>query len=156
MTAISIPGPDSAFLLARIRVEPETACWLWIGCLDRHGYGFFNRHRRMNLAHRYVYKACVGPIPEGLVLDHLCRVHNCVNPVHLEPVTCRENVMRGPTSLLAIAAAKTQCKRGHALDGIQMSRGRPTRYCKTCARMRSRARATSATGELRYAGGRLP
>lgn len=66
-------------------------CWLWTGSQDGKGYGKTGRGR----IHRIVYEELVGPIPDGLQLDHLCRVRNCVNPAHLEPVTGRENVRRG-------------------------------------------------------------
>ena len=116
------------------RVEPqEDGCWLWGGQINDHGYGLF-RAGRVYRAHRWSYEHLVGPIPEGLVLDHLCRVRNCVNPDHLEPVTHRENVLRGvgPT---AANAAKTECRKGHALVGDNV-RQRPTgcRECRTCAR----------------------
>lgn len=71
-------------------------CWLWLGASQELGYGLFFPERRSPLgAHRFAYQALVGPIPEGLVLDHLCRVPACVNPTHLEPVTVAENTRRG-------------------------------------------------------------
>jgi hypothetical protein len=74
--------------------EPNTGCWLWTGYVDRHGYGQF-KGAKQGSAHRWSYEYHAGPIPEGLQLDHLCRVRSCVNPAHLEPVTCRVNVSRG-------------------------------------------------------------
>lgn len=79
--------------------DEESGCWLWRGTITKVGYGTIfewregQKHRPG--AHRVVYEALVGPIPEGLDLDHLCRVRNCVNPSHLEPVTRRENLRRG-------------------------------------------------------------
>src|SRR5688572_21764976 len=64
-------------------------------------------------AHRLMYVALRGPIPDGLELDHLCRNHACVNPWHMEPVTGRVNKLRG-TSPSAVHAAKTHCPKGHA------------------------------------------
>jgi hypothetical protein len=66
-------------------------CWLWIGTVKDSGYG---QYKRSSIAHRVVYEALVGPIPEGLELDHLCKIKNCVNPDHLEPVTGQVNVAR--------------------------------------------------------------
>lgn len=89
---------------------------------------------RQVMAHRVAYEMLVGPIPDGMQLDHLCRNRCCVNPEHLEPVTCRENLMRG-TGHAARNAAKTHCPQGHPYDdentGFNKSGGR---YCKTCNR----------------------
>jgi hypothetical protein len=80
-----------------IEPEPNSGCWLFALGGPR-GYGYLSvggRGGRRVLAHRFSYELHVGPVPEGLVLDHLCRVRRCVNPRHLEPVTQRENVFRG-------------------------------------------------------------
>lgn len=69
-------------------------CWLWTGTMLRSGYGQFRLGLGHVRAHRFAYELLVGPIPEGLTLDHLCRVTACVNPLHLEPVTLSENVKR--------------------------------------------------------------
>lgn len=92
-------------------VRPRWQCWIWAGRLDPQGYG---RHS-WDLAHRVAYERFMGPIPDGLTLDHLCRTPACVNPWHLEPVTLRENLLRGDT-FQARNAAKTHCKRGHPFD----------------------------------------
>ena len=73
------------------RINPTGFCWEWVGQRDRNGYGRYNSY----LAHRQVWESLVGPIPDGLVLDHLCRVRHCVNPDHLDPVTPEENNRRG-------------------------------------------------------------
>jgi len=73
------------------------SCWLWTGPLNPGGYGT-NGGR---LAHRVVYERLIGQIPAGLTLDHLCRVRNCVNPQHLEPVTIAENLRRRPAKAAA-------------------------------------------------------
>lgn len=80
----------------------------------------------------------VGPIPEGLDLDHLCRVRQCVNPDHLEPVTARENLMRSPLTQASINSAKTHCKRGHEFtpDNTRIFPKSGSRCCKTCERQR--------------------
>ena len=73
-------------------------CWLWTGALDKYGYGYVSWRqsgkKRHFIAHRLIYEELVGPIPDGLVIDHLCRVRHCVNPNHLEPVTQDENLRR--------------------------------------------------------------
>lgn len=119
-------------------------CWLWTGAIDN-GYGIFSVEWTASnwTAHRYAYTLLVGPIPEGLTLDHLCRVRNCVNPRHLEPVTSGENVLRGE-SLSAQNARKTHCLRGHPFTEENtyrdIYRGRERRRCRACARERDRAR----------------
>jgi HNH endonuclease len=79
-------------------------CWLWTAATN-YGYGVFRIDRRSIYAHRYAYELLVGPIPDGLQLDHLCRVPPCVNPTHLEPVTHRENILRGTTYINSLKAA---------------------------------------------------
>jgi len=78
------------------KVNKTNTCWLWEGTVENTGYGSFAvSHTKGVLAHRLAYELSVGEIPSGLTLDHLCRVRNCVNPDHLEPVTCAENIRRG-------------------------------------------------------------
>lgn len=80
------------------KVSKTDSCWLWQASLDGKGYGQINGGRtptRMMRAHRVAYELVIGPIPDGLDLDHLCRTPRCVNPDHLEPVTRRENTARG-------------------------------------------------------------
>ena len=98
----------------------------------------------MLLAHRIVYEALVGPIPEGMVLDHLCRNRPCASPAHLEPVDSRTNTLRGegPTAKHAI---KTHCPRGreHTPENTY-SYKRGGRQCRTCVIARSAARRAAA------------
>lgn len=120
--------------------RPEGACWPWYAFIDPQGYG---RHGRTSMAHRVVYEALVGPIPEGLQLDHLCRNRSCVNPAHLEPVTMHENIVRG-ASPFARNYRKVYCKRGHLFtpENTRLNK-KGWRTCKTCANesaRRSRAR----------------
>src|SRR2546421_6548023 len=89
--------------------EPNSGCHLWIGHENAPGgYGRLSYRGRLYLAHRLSYESAIGPVPAGLQLDHLCRVRCCVNPAHLEPVTGRENVLRG-ISPAARAAKATHC-----------------------------------------------
>lgn len=78
----------------------ETLCWVWQLAKERHGYGIEGAGGRCRLAHRAVYEAVRGPIPADRELDHLCRVRECVNPGHLEPVTGAVNVRRGLSAKL--------------------------------------------------------
>lgn len=75
--------------------ESPSGCWLWVGAIGSNGYGVFRLSDKSASAHRYSWEQLVGQIPDGLHLDHLCRIRNCVNPAHLEPVTPRVNVQRG-------------------------------------------------------------
>lgn len=102
-------------------------CWLWVGVLNHLGYGRFGNQ----FAHRMFYEWFVGPIPKGLVLDHLCRVTNCVNPEHLEAVTQRENILRG-IGEAAKHARKTHCIHGHLLSPENLVPGAKGRRCRTC------------------------
>jgi hypothetical protein len=119
-------------------VVKSDGCWLWLGSKSEHGYGYSGLFG-LKWAHRVAYRLCVGPIPEGLELDHLCRVPSCVNPEHLEPVTHRENVLRG-INPWAANARKTHCPKGHPLDGRFVTRGKRKRRCLTCHRDRERVR----------------
>lgn len=111
--------------------EDPNGCWLWIGgTTGSSGYGRFTLTRAVSItAHRWSYEQHDGPIDEGLVIDHLCRVRLCVNPAHLEPVTNRENILRG-VSVVAKQAAQTTCAKGHPFD---THNGRQ-RVCLTCQR----------------------
>ena len=75
--------------------DRSDGCWLWRGKCLASGYGYLSVEGQTTFAHRVSYEYHVGPIPEGLHIDHLCRVRNCVNPEHLEPVTHKENHRRG-------------------------------------------------------------
>lgn len=114
-------------------------CWRWTASLDPKGYGQVYFNGKVRRAHRVSYEIYRGPIPEGLQLDHLCRVRSCVNPAHLEPVTCRENLLRGQT-LTAACAAKTHCPRGHAYSSSNTRiDNNGSRNCLTCIRARKNA-----------------
>ena len=93
----------------------ESGCWQWLDSLATFGYGTFGYKGKGHRAHRISYMLYKGEIPDGLVLDHLCRNRGCVNPDHLEPVTTKENVMRGIGVAVANSKA-THCKKGHEYD----------------------------------------
>lgn len=115
-----------------------TPCWIWTGGTTDQGYGLFWLGTSV-LAHRFAYELIVGPIPDGLELDHLCRVTACVRPLHLDPVTPRENVHRSD-SPMGINARLERCRKGHEFTGAW--RGRRT--CRTCATERQRAHRARA------------
>lgn len=78
----------------KVQLDPVSGCWLWTGSTTD-GYGNLTRDNKTIYAHRLTYETLVGPVPEGLDLDHLCRIRRCVNPDHMEPVTRRINILRG-------------------------------------------------------------
>jgi hypothetical protein len=142
--ASRIPPSAAAFSLASlpahlatlIAVDPQTLEWIWTGRLDRDGYGRIGNRG----VHREVYQLLVGPIPPGREIDHVrrwgCTSRACCSPWHLEPVTSRENCMRG-TSFAAVNAAKTECIHGHPFD-LFGTYWRPNghRDCRACIRDR--------------------
>lgn len=117
----------------------DNGCWIWIGLLDADGYGTVcPLERRNKKAHRVSYEAFVGPIPEELTIDHLCRVRNCVNPAHLEPVTRQVNSLRGNT-IAAQEAATTHCPADHPYspENTYITPKTGSRNCRQCHRKQS-------------------
>lgn len=113
-------------------------CWTYLGPFSWTCVGVPYGNYRGKRAHRLSYEAYKGPIPEGLVLDHLCRNTVCINPDHLEPVTIKENIMRG-ISFSVINSKKTACPKGHAYDEIVKQNNRRVRSCSECRLKRVRA-----------------
>ena len=109
----------------------ENGCWIWIGKISGRGYGSFPIGKINYAAHRIFYEQAKGEVPDGMVLDHLCRNIRCVNPNHLEPVTMKENTLRGigPTALNAV---KTHCPKGHPYNGGNLRFRRGRRHCNAC------------------------
>ena len=136
----------------------EFPCIEWPGQINKDGYGLWTQKRAGKvtriMAHRLAYEALFGPIPEGLVIDHLCRNRACSQPWHLEPVTRGENVRRGIASQVMKERHqnRTECKRGHPLSGDNVrikkdGKGIDFRECVTCRRLtnrRSKARRRKA------------
>lgn len=135
-------------------IDRSGDCWLWTGRIDGQGYGGVSVNRRPRLAHRVAYEEYVGPIPDGLQVDHLC--HNadlscpgrqaclhrrCVNPGHLEAVTAAVNTARaraGRDIAPQGPELKTECIRGHAFDEENTHWSSTRRYCNACRRIRTR------------------
>lgn len=144
-------------------VEPDLngGCLLWAGQASNGGYGrFLISRKNVVQAHRFAYEHERGPIPPGLHVDHLCRVRCCVNPTHLEPVTPRENLLRG-NSLAAIVVRTNTCKHGHLLTGDNVlvrkrGRGRECVECKRRAYREWKRRWTAKRREARLSSSAIP
>lgn len=121
----------------------ETPCWVWLGYTAKEGYGQVYFQGKLWSTHRLLYELFRGPIPEGLHIDHLCRVRGCCNPAHLEAVTCKENARRGDTGKArgAQVRAKTHCPGGHKYSP-ENTHIDPTgsRRCRECNRLRCASR----------------
>lgn len=115
-------------------------CWVWPWSRSDQGYALVRHEGRVQGAHRVLYERFVGPIPDGTELDHTCRNRACVNPQHMEPVTGRENILRGEGTG-AKFARRTHCKHGHLLEGDNVRlepnpKGGSSRRCRECQRIR--------------------
>ena len=131
-------------------VEKTPTCWMWTGYRQPEGYGRVDAKTQLTpsgtrLAHRISYELLVGEIPDGLHLDHLCRVPACVNPDHLEPVTPAENTRRGLHGSL-----RTACVRGHELtpDNTRIRKSDNSRKCRQCAREEAATRRAAAAKKV--------
>lgn len=116
-------------------------CWEWIGAHSTNGYAKIAVAGRSLYAHRVLYEVLVGPIPKGLVIDHLCCNKGCVNPSHMEPVPQRVNAIRGGSG--QHNAIKTHCPYGHPYDEANTLRRGPSvpgRNCRECVSSGARRR----------------
>lgn len=119
------------------KVLKTETCWLWQGAVNAQGYGKIGLSgmRETRAAHRVAYELCIGPIPEGLHIDHLCRVRNCVRPDHLEAVTILENNLRSSR------CGVTHCPHGHEYTPENTILCKGSKVCRECKRQRSREAA---------------
>lgn len=139
-TPLSVSDPK-AFVRSMVKAD-EQGCWLWQGHINpQTGYGTREVRGKAWRAHRFSYVHFVGEIPDGLVLDHLCRVRHCVNPDHLEPVTPQENVARGLAGLgLHVPNVMRGCGRHGFSDGrvyewhTKKGKRRRQWQCRVCMR----------------------
>lgn len=149
MKRVPIVLTDTQVELFWKHVTKTESCWLWTGYRTSQGYGRFSvaypmfRDKPVVMhSHRVAFTIIRGSIPDELEVDHLCRVRNCVNPEHLEPVTPRENTRRS----YAARPRKSHCKQGHAFDEKNTRRNGgkcPQRVCRQCVRdRRGKRRAT--------------
>ena len=136
------------------KVDDETGCWVWQRMTLR-GYGRMRVGRTMQYAHRVYFERYRDPIPAGLHLDHPCRNPACVNPAHLEPVTPRENVLRGDT-IAARRKAQTHCVRGHPFDESNTIPVGAGRACRECQRRANRESQRNRRARLAAAGQTYP
>jgi hypothetical protein len=129
------------YFFHHVEIIPN-GCWIWWGRCTEDGYGMFGTPYKR--AHRVAYEIFKGAIPDGLQIDHLCRVRRCVNPEHLEAVTSKENTLRGET-ITGLNAQKTHCPQGHPLEGDNLYLYNGKRSCKECRRNHTRKRRNAAS-----------
>lgn len=142
-------GSDAAVVdrfMALLQPVTESGCWIWMGT-TRHGYGLFWLHGKNRYAHIISHLLFSGPIPDGLHIDHLCRVRCCVNPFHLEPVTIKTNLIRGD-GWAGRNARKINCPKGHPLSGENLVMRKGSRVCRQCERDHALAYYYSRKGSL--------
>ena len=122
------PRPVCGRFIEKVEFSAD-GCWNWTGYVKPNGYGQFFFDGDLRYAHRVAHALFIGPIPDGLNIDHLCRNKRCVNPAHLEAVTQRENVLRG------LIGRRTHCKNGHEYTPENTTITKAgSRECKTCRR----------------------
>lgn len=139
--------PD--LIIRQIFVNKVSGCWEWKGCCNDGGYGlvYWSVAKRQVRVHRLIYTLLKSEIPNGLSIDHLCRVRHCCNPDHLEAVSTKVNTLRGET-LASRKSQQTHCIHGHPLEGenLYIHPKRGTRLCKRCMNETSARRRKDGVG----------
>jgi len=136
-TSTSTPTPAELLeqfprFWSKVDFDGPGGCWLWTASISSKGYGQSYFKGVTVIAHRLSYELLIGPIPDGLQIDHLCRVRHCVNSDHLEPVTPMVNALRG-NGTAAINSRKTHCINGHEFSPINtLISPKGWRTCKAC------------------------
>ena len=118
-----------------------TPCWDWTACKDKDGYGSFSVNGKSIRSHKFSYELYNGEIPKGLQLDHLCRNRDCINPIHLEPVTAQENIKRGLSGKINnYNKQKTHCPQGHKynIQNTYRDLSRNNRHCIICTKTKQK------------------
>lgn len=128
---------NAGFKLFAKTKRSESGCLEWQGCLSASGYGRIGIEKKTFRVHRVAWEMVRGPIPEGMVIDHLCRNKKCCDPEHLEVVTQKENVRRGNSGKRN--AEKTHCIHGHPFDEVNTYVSKTgSRQCLACTKARNR------------------
>ena len=122
------------------KIQQSSGCWNWVAYKCKKGYGNFRLNGKIRKAHRVSYELLKGIIPENLQIDHLCKNKACVNPDHLEPVTCIENLNREENNLSSVNRRKTRCPKGHEYMGYNLIKRKVDggRDCRMCNNERNR------------------
>ena len=140
---------DHAFAMrfwARVDRNAPGGCWVWTAALNAYGYGVVRHHEKVVFAHRVSFTALIGPVPEGLELDHLCRNRACVNPKHLRRVTHRENMLVSEAPNIVLHRSG-KCRRGHPFEIYSRTTPNGHRHCIECDRMRGEKRRSPVPQE---------
>ena len=138
---------EAARKILGLCVVSKDGCWIPSRNPTSHGYIKVTAGGVTYKAHRLIYELMAKPIPVGMQIDHLCRKRSCINPLHLEPVTGRQNVLRGQT-VAARKAAQTHCQHGHPFDLFNTHiNAQGHRHCRECDR--SRWRRATVVGRMR-------
>lgn len=123
-----------ARIQSKFDFDPDTGCWVWLGTVNKDGYGVLtvgsriDGSRALRYAHVLSWEFSRGPVSDGLELDHLCRQRRCINPAHLEPVTHAENIRRGRS----LWRERTHCPKGHPYSGVNLIQTATQRVCRAC------------------------
>ena len=126
------PRPVRDRFMEKVAPDPMSGCWLWTGKMLPQGYGVLSVEGTTRGAHRLAHELFIGPIPEGMHIDHLCRNRACCSPDHIEAVTPRENLRRGIAPSW-VSYRTNRCHNGHELNeqnAYITAEGR--RACRPC------------------------